>query len=244
MGPVTVPSAYTYSQAPAAGGPFILGQYFYLGDAADKYTWQQYYPQFSESAAPQLWAPTPTLGANAITIAPIYVYVPSQGESSLDHVITSGGPGGNDHYVQAYDSLFNTWAPLYTSTGSELAVPGIAADGTNGDFWGWTHFTSSSGGAVYTNDPASGAYTLQSGWPGLSSIAPSITDVHPRDDIEYLCWSPRRQMHRFGQRAREPLDAPRRDNYGAAQVTADTINGQKYALDTSGRVGFSTELVG
>ena len=230
IGPVTEPLNYTYSTSAAAGSSSWL-QWFYLGDGNDTYTWHAYStPQ--PSTIPTLWVPpSPTLGSNAITIAPVYVYDTSL-EAVKFHlfVLVANAPSGNNRAVQTYSSLTNAWTDVTNSTGGQVYVWGITTDSSNGAFWGWTHFSSTGGGQIWTSDGAS-SITLQAGWPGFSSaaavdslevLATNLTDIGLDSYLVAHGFMPGNNWQDSG--------------VPGYQVTADSIYGSIYVLESGGRV--------
>jgi hypothetical protein len=246
IGPVTVPSKYSYSTTEPAGAGY-WGTWFYIGDGADDYTWNAYFtPEGNNNPAPPtLWVPPRSLGANAVTIAPAYIYDATLQESHFHlYVLTPPtGSGGNDRLVQEYESESDTWHNVQDSSGNDVYVWGVATDRTNGTFWGWTHFSGTEGGNTWLHDGTSGVIE-EPAWPGFTSIAPlapnsvftSLLSVvvpntpvtPPGDQVDYFdgtvpdgTWT---------------ADTIGGYTFGAAQLTTDSILGVLYGLDANGVV--------
>jgi len=227
IGPVTVPAQYTYSTTAAEGGSW--GNYFYVGGpgAPDGYTWSKYAtPQ--NSTPPTLWVPSRTRGVNAVTIAPVYFYDATIEESELNIYVLTATASGNNHLVEKYSSLSNTWSDVKDTNGNDVYVWGVTTDGTNGAFWGWTHFTGTTGGNVWTNDSATGI-SEQSGWPGFTSVAtvgPNSVYATNLTGIEFNAYHVE-----FGYM---PGGNWTNSEASGDQITADSITGELYILSTSG----------
>jgi len=233
IGPVTVPTEYTYNTSEAAGGPW--DQYFYFGGPSDPdgYTWTKYATP-NPSTIPALWVPGTTIrstvGANAITIAPVYVYDSGLQESKFHlFVLVAANASGNNREVQTYSSLTGDWAVLTDSTGGTVYAWGITTDTSNGAFWGWTHFSGTGGGQIWTNDGASSIseqsglnYTSIAAVDSLAIFASTLTDIGVDSHLVAYGYVP------DGYWQDSEVDA--------YQVTADSINGTIYALQSNGQI--------
>ena len=228
IGPVTVPTSYNFSSTTAAGSS-SWNNWFYIGDYGQHFIWSSF--TTPGATAPTIWAPSTrsTVGYNAITVAPMYVYDSTIQESVLHIFVLTTTANGNNHAVEEYNSLTNTWSSVLNSSGAAFYVWGITSDASNGAFWGWTHFSGTEGGAIWTNDQISGGIEEQTGWPGFSNIAaPGPLDIFATAiSSGYSSDTAYNYM---------PGNHWQYEGVTGVQVTADTINGAIYVLSSSGTI--------
>jgi hypothetical protein len=154
VGPVTVPTAYTYATSPGAPAGAFSNSYFYLGNGTDDYTWTQV--TFG-SSQPTVFAPTlPVSVADHVqALAPVYVWDAST-ENSILLIYALTSANGNNRLVQEYDWLTNAWHTPLTANYDEMYLFGLTTDFTSASqglaalldlyytFWGLTYFVGNS----------------------------------------------------------------------------------------------------
>ena len=230
LGPITAPASFSgMNYCPDwYDGPTCYNG-FSIGDVTSKtYSWQEF---SIGSDMPSVFAPTRTLGSNAIVIAPVYVYDPSIDEAVFNIYALTGAAYGSNHHLKEYSSLTGTWSDVLDGSGDEIYLWGITTDKSNGALWGWDNLEN-----VWTND---GRSSIQELFTEFTSIAPSSASDWavgsytnagtcspsgaPSGPCLLSSTFPVSGWSTFG-------------GYGGEQVTLDSVNQTLYALGESNHV--------
>jgi hypothetical protein len=169
IGPVTIPSNYSYSTVPAKGGSDWASNYFYLGDGPQVYAWTPYATLQNNNI--QLYNPGSPIyvAQNQAVLAPNYAYNSIINEDALYLNVLGVDLSGDgyDHRLVQYNSYTGDWTRLLDIDSNDVYLWGVTTDFANGGIWGWDYYDN-----VWTNDGYEGLYE----WFDTSVLNVSATD--------------------------------------------------------------------